>query len=161
MALIKYITAQGYIYCSWKEVNLEFFIIIYVSAFQGTSYFELLKDTNHWSNRRVKWCVVITCYNALCLSAMLCYFFLGTDSGEVQSRVIELFLLVQSVLSHCSLCTLLRANRFNVYFVHTTHLKLSGTNSKLLNNNGSCFEGKRVGCVSFAPVTHSNTTNSE
>jgi hypothetical protein len=65
------------------------------------------------------------------------------------------------VLSHCSPGTELRANRFNVYFVHTAHLKLSGKNSKLLNNNGSRFEGKSVNCVSFAPVMHSNATNSE
>jgi len=92
---------------------------------------------------------------------MLCYFIFRTDSGEVQSRVIQLFLSVQTALSQRSPCTELRANRFNVYFVHTAHLKLSGTHSQLLHNNGSRFEGKRVDCVSFAPVTHSNTTNSE
>jgi len=48
-----------------------------------------------------------------------------------------------------------------MYTSYTAHLKLSGTNSKSLHNNGSRFEGKRVDCVSFAPVTHSNTTNSE
>ena len=65
------------------------------------------------------------------------------------------------MLSQCSPCTELSVNRFNVYFVHTAHLKISGTKSKLLHNNGSRFEGKRVNCVCFAPVTQSNTTNSE